>query len=464
MVALVSPYAERVVSSQRTRVRLSFVRIAAVVLILTGAATCDVESERSFGLDGQNAGAPSSDLSDGALDQSLAEEQTPSPETASVADATQDIDVLDSTAPEGQYGGEPAESPRRSDPQPSSSGSSPPPQLYGGSLANELTVPAGFVAYRWADELFQPTVLQFSPDGRLFVAERFGQIWTLADIDGDGRAERRVLFAEGLEEPLTGLLVVDDVTVIASDRSRLIELTDGDADGVADSARRLLSDLPFGLHHSNGLALGPDGRLYFTVGSTCNDCEEADPRSATIQALDTATGELETIATGLRNAYDIVFTPDDVLWATDNGSDPPCATPDELNRIEAGRHYGWPYCSVDPRFGDAMGPELEFDLHASADGFVWEDLELYPPEWRRGFFVALFGTGAKGAPETGKRVQFAQLGDDGRFYLRDFATGFANPLDVALGPDGALYIADFGAGVIYRVLPRQSRRPALATP
>jgi len=329
----------------------------------------------------------------------------------------------------------------------------PPPPAAGLLPTDDLVLPPGFIAYRWATDFFQPTVLDFASDGRLFVAERFGRVWVVWDADADGIAEQRTLFAEGLDEPLTGLLVVDEATVIVSDRTRLLRLEDRDGDGVAETTTTILGALPFGLHHSNGMVLGPDGLLYFTIGSTCNECVELDPLSATIQALDLESGALQTVATGLRNPYDLVFTPDGQLWATDNGSDPPCPTPDELNRITATRHYGWPYCEPDPRFPNSEPAAFEFALHSSADGIVWLDLPSFPGEWRDGFYVALFGTGAAGAPQTGKKVQFVQLGADGDLRARDFALGFENPLDISLGADGALYIADFGNGTIYRVFP-----------
>ena len=205
------------------------------------------------------------------------------------------------------------------------------------------------------------------------------------------------------------------------------------------------------------MTIGPDGRLYFGLGSTCNECAETDPRSATVQAFDLATGTLETIATGLRNPYAVAFTPDGQLWATDNGSDPPCATPDELNKIRSGAHYGWPYCETDPRFDDGDAPALEFDLHASAVGFAWIGDDQYPPAWSNGFVVALFGTGLPGVVQAGKKLQFVQIAADRTLSLRDFATGFANPLDVILGPDDAIYVADFSEGVIYRIVPPSSR-------
>src|SRR3972149_10374516 len=78
-----------------------------------------------------------------------------------------------------------------------------------------------------------------------------------------------------------------------------------------------------------------------TNGSTCNDCREADPRSAAILRLNPDGSGLEVFARGLRNPYDLTFTPDGRLWATDNGSDPPCNTIDELNLIVEGGGSGW---------------------------------------------------------------------------------------------------------------------------
>lgn len=327
---------------------------------------------------------------------------------------------------------------------------SPPP---GQPTTDELELPSGFTAYRWASNYFQPTAIEFSPDGRLFIAQRFGSVWTAADLDADGVAEDRVLFADDFAEPLTGLLVVDDRTVYVSDESHLYRLHDRDADGIADAREVVLGELPFGLHHSNGLTLGPEGRLYLTIGSSCNECVEPDPRSATIQALDLDDGTLETIATGLRNPYDLAFTPDGELWATDNGSDPPCPTPDELNRIVAGADYGWPYCAAAAPQRPSEEPAITLGLHSSANGLVWLDDHRWPGDWRGGFYVALFGSFSPDARDVGRRVQFVRLQEDSALALHDFALGLLRPLDLTLGADGALYVADFTAGVIYRILP-----------
>ena len=229
-------------------------------------------------------------------------------------------------------------------------------------IAPEIELPPGFAAVCWIEGLKEPTALAFGPDGRLFVAERGGRLWTFRDDEGAGVAGEGVLFAEGLVE-LLGLAVASDGTVYLSDRGRVSVAQDADGDGRAEATAPLVAGLPVGRHQNNGIAIGPDGRLYIALGSTCNDCIEASPFSAAILALDLETRRLSVHAGGLRNPDDLVFAPDGTLWATDNGSDPPCATSDELNRIEPQSDYGWPYCqSHQPRFPRTQEPLLDLGL------------------------------------------------------------------------------------------------------
>ena len=278
----------------------------------------------------------------------------------------------------------PADPAPTSEQQPEAPEPSPP-------IAEEIVLPPGFAAFRWAEGINQPTALAFSPDGRLFVAERGGRLWTFRDTDANGAADEQTLFAEGFNE-LLGFAIQDDTNIYLSDRGRISLAEDLDADGVADQIRPLVQDLPNGRHQNNSIALGPDGRLYITLGSTCNDCIEPSELSASILTLNLETSELEIYATGLRNPYDLVFTPLGELWATDNGSDPPCATPDELNRVLPQTHYGWPYCVEEsaPFIGE-QDFDLDLGLHTSADGIAWFASPIFPPEFSGGFYIALYG-------------------------------------------------------------------------
>jgi len=159
-------------------------------------------------------------------------------------------------------------------------------------------------------------------------------------------------------------------------------------------------------------------------------------------------------AHGLRNPYDLTFTPDGRLWATDNGSDQPCNTIDELNLIVEGGDYGWPYSPGCDSFAKGISPVAGLGFNTSSDGLVYYDANAFPAEYRGSFFVAQFGANS-GDPKIGKRVVRVTVeetaeGPLGR--VTDFALGLDNPLDVTVDRDGSLLVADYGSGKLYRIV------------
>lgn len=327
-------------------------------------------------------------------------------------------------------------------------------------LAAQLTLPPGIAGVRWAEGLVQPAAIAFDAEGRLLVAQHDGRVWLLHDGDGDGLADDPQLFAEGMGD-LRGIAIGANGDVYLTERDRLLRARDRDGDGVAESVRPILRGLPTGLHGNGGVAEGPDGLLYVGLGSTCNDCPEGDPFSASVLIFDPHSAQIAVHASGLRNPTGIAFSPDGRLWATDQGARSPCASPDELNLITRGAHYGWPSCT--PETGDrpdASPAVAQLGMGTGASGLAWFESDLFAEEFRRGFFIALAtlprtapaAAPTDGAPTvTGSSVQFLRLYEDGRSVLREFAVGFQRPIDVAAGPDNGIYVADAGSGVIYRI-------------
>lgn len=315
--------------------------------------------------------------------------------------------------------------------------------------ATELTLPPGFTAYAIADGFFRATSITLAPDGAVYVSERHGNVYRLADNDGDGVFEERVQFSTHAGD-ITGLMVDADGLLYVSSTGRVTSVRDTDGDTIGDERNDIISGLPNGRHQNNGLVIGPDGLLYLTNGSTCDECEESDPLSATILQANADGSGLRVYARGLRNPYDLVFDGQGRLWATDNGSDEPCATIDELNLIVDGGDYGWPYGAdgCDP-LQDGIAPVADLGLHTASTGIDVYDGEQFPAEYRGSFFALVWGS-FFAEPDPYDRVLLRVVieeGPDGpRGLVEQFGSGFRHPIDVVVDRDGTLLVLDYGSG------------------
>lgn len=334
-------------------------------------------------------------------------------------------------------------------------------------------VPEGFTLELYAADIPRARFLRFTPAGDLLVSRpHSGDILLLRhDADGDGSPDTREALIEGLQRPL-GIDISGDWLYIAeSNRISRIRF-DSDTGTVEGTLQPLVEGLTDnGNHWSKTLRIGQDQKLYLAQGSTCNICTEDDPRRATMMRFQLDGSQPETIATGLRNSVGFDWAPwSGDLYATDNGRDlmgddfPPC----ELNHIEAGRFYGWPYFNgdnvPDPDMGDdplaeardPTAPAHMFRAHNAPLGMTFLDAGTLPPPFQRSAVVALHGSWNRSSPDGYKVVSLHWTADG--IEERDFLTGFnkdgdisGRPVDVAQGPDGAIYISDDYAGAIYRV-------------
>jgi hypothetical protein len=125
--------------------------------------------------------------------------------------------------------------------------------------------------------------------------------------------------------------------------------------------RVLVDDLPVvnTEHGVNGLAAGPDGRLYVSIGNleilwrTPDAVDDLDVRRpdllGTIIAVDPASGDVEVFARGLRNVFGLTFDPEGNLYGVDNdGPTRDGWRAEELLLIQGGKDYGYP---VDATYG-----------------------------------------------------------------------------------------------------------------
>ncbi len=328
---------------------------------------------------------------------------------------------------------------------------------YGGSPSTSgetaFHLPDGFTATLVAEGLDVPTSLAVGPAGGIFVSELAGPVLRLEDPNQDGVFEKRVEYAVG-RYFVNGIAFSPEGQLYVSSQGRVSIFTDTDGDTLADTIEDIITDLPHGGHQNNGLAFGPDGKLYITNGSTCNDCDEDDERAAAILQANPDGSDLRVYATGLRNPYDLVFDPDGRLWATDNGPDPPCNTIDELNLIEDGSDYGWPYGPACDSLQPGTPPAGDLGFNTASTGIDYYAGSQFPAAYQGNLFITLWGNNAV-APQPGGhvlvRAVIEETPEGPTATVEEFATGFQNPIDVLVDTDGTLLVLDFGSGTLYRI-------------
>jgi glucose/arabinose dehydrogenase len=353
-------------------------------------------------------------------------------------------------------------------------------------IGRELAVPDGFAIELYASGLANARGLRFTPSGDLLVTTpRSGRVMLLErDANGDGRPDSVRPLLEGLDRP-HGLDFHGDWLYVAESGGVVRVRYDARSRRTAGAPEPIVSGLPEGGNHwTRTLRFGPDGRMYVSIGSSCNACIESDRRRAALLRYQPDGSGEEIVATGLRNAVGFDWQPGSgELYATDNGRDllgddvPPC----ELDRIVPGGFYGWPFAYgarlPDPDLGAgheaeiaaSIPPAHAFRAHNAPLGIAFLRDARWPTAWRGAALVALHGSWNR-TRKDGYKVVSLHWSPDGRIEERDFATGFlrderviGRPVDVAEGPDGAIYVSDDYAGAIYRIRLAASAEPGEPT-
>jgi glucose/arabinose dehydrogenase/Cu/Zn superoxide dismutase len=346
------------------------------------------------------------------------------------------------------------------------------------ALVAQLQLPAGFNVSVWATDLGSPRMMAFGPDGTLYVSRRQeGDIVALRDTNGDGRAEAPQIVVPSMPL-LHGLTIRDRQLYFATDTH--VYVADIQGDGSVAAPRAIITDLPIGGQHPNRtLAFGPDGMLYISVGSSCNACND-NVQNATLHRANPDGSGHTIMATGLRNTLGFAWHPaTGDLWGMDHGSDwrGDDQPPEELNRIEFGKNYGWPFCFADrlvdryiPTTPKGMtkaafcattqGPVLTYQAHSAPIGMTFYTATQFPAEYRNDAFVAMRGSWNR-SQATGYKVVRIQFNDAGQpTGFTDFLTGFlieggeahfGRLAGVRVAPDGSLFVSEDTGGVIYRI-------------
>ena len=338
----------------------------------------------------------------------------------------------------------------------------------------DLKVPAGFTVSVFASDLAGARLMTVSPDGVLLVARRrTNEVVALPDRDKDGTSEPRVLLT-GLPNAHS-LAFKDGYLYIATTPAVMrVRWANGGPVGEPEKFADLPSSTP-AVHVSRTLAFGKDGRLYVSIGSSCNVCVEDDPRRTTIQVFNADGSNPQPYARGMHNAVGFDWDPQTGrMWANDTGQDGlgDDVPPDEINLIEAGKHYGFPFFigrnqlnRVPELTGDhlivradtAVPPVLELPAHVTGIDLRFYTGTQFPAQYRNALFLALHGSSTIPV-KVGYKVVRVVMKEGLPVGIEDFVTGWlkdgvvsGRPAGLATGPDGALYVSDDNKGFIYRI-------------
>ncbi len=340
------------------------------------------------------------------------------------------------------------------------------------SADTRVTVPSGFVHSDFVTDLEAPTVMEFAPDGRLFVAEKGGTLRIVEDevlfptpfisLSVDSSMERGLLgLAFDPDFESNGYIYLHYTTSTGPIHNRISRFTANETQPnlVVPGSEQVLLDIPGDIgvvHHGGAIHFGNDGKLYIAVGDNTN------PPNA--QSLDNLFGKILRInadgsvpednpfynvdgamkkiwALGLRNPYTFAFKPGtDIMYINDVGFH----SWEEINQGLGGANYGWPICEgvcsdpnvVNPVYSYQQPPD---DEGAAVIGGAFYVDNQFPSEYYDNYF---FGDYVRG---------FIKTWNQQTVEVVDFAQGVDGLVDIKIGPDGSLYYLSITEGNIGKI-------------
>jgi putative membrane-bound dehydrogenase-like protein len=307
----------------------------------------------------------------------------------------------------------------------------------------------------------------------------------IEDTDGDGQADRQTLFAGPFNEPLDGTgagLIAREGEVWYTNIPHLWRLIDRDGDGVAEVRDRVFSG--FGVrvalrgHDMHGLAWGPDGKLYWSIGDrgyhvTTEDGRVlANPRTGAVFRCNADGTNIEVFCFSLRNPQELAFDDFGNLITGDNNSD--AGDKARIVYCAEGGETGWSMDYQTLEGANVRGPWNQEDIWAMRPDLAPDRVREYSPvqpawtlpplqhvssgpsglvhypglglpdRYRGAFFLCDFLGG-----DAYSRVLAFRLEEHGAGYRVVDVHPFVEnvlPTDVDFGYDGRMYISDWGGG------------------
>ena len=348
------------------------------------------------------------------------------------------------------------------------------------SMLSQLKVPAGWSVKVAASGLGKPRMLQLYNENMLYITRRdAGDVLMLTDTNGDHVFDEMTTVVADFKG-VHGIALKDGWMYLMANRE-LKRFRHDAKTGMLSAPQVIFTDLPDGGQHPNRtMTFGPDGKLYISVGSTCNDCAEPNKENATMLQVDTSNWTRRIYARGLRNTIGFDFNANGEFYGVDNGGDTKGDDwpREELNLIKDSADYGWPWVYEKqvpdetreepnnmPKAVYAKSTEpsvLEFTAHSAPIAFTFlKNGTALPEDWRDDGLVCWHGSWNRKEP-SGFKVERIVFENGKAVRGEDFLSGFLNtgdrtkfgrPAGITVARDGAVYVSDDNNGVLYVVEP-----------
>lgn len=337
-----------------------------------------------------------------------------------------------------------------------------------------FTLPQGFKIGTFAANLGKARDLQFTPAGTLLVSsQNQGKVIALPDKNEDGMADQNRVVISALRN-VHGMAFYKGQLYVAEETS--VRRYNWDEVELSATKEKKILDLPAGGRHvTRSLAFDTAGRLYVSIGSSCDVCVEEHPWVGTVIQTDPEGRQPRVFARGLRNAV-FLASRNEKIWTTEMGRDflGDNLPPDEINLLSEG-DFGWPRCygnrvqdtSFDKTYralgesgpcADTIAPLYEIPAHSAPLGLTFINSQQMPPDWDKDLLVAYHGSWNRSTP-TGYKIVRLKVEGDKVLGSNDFITGFlqgsralGRPVDMAFDNKGSLYISDDAAGAVYKMV------------
>lgn len=358
-------------------------------------------------------------------------------------------------------------------------------------LANDktfnLSLPKDFQIRIAAQGLKRVRFMAKSPDQRIFVTDLFnltdnqkGTIYSLDRFDSKtGQFGKITPYLKNLRNPNSIAFYVEPngtkwLYIALTDR--LIRYRYHNGETTPQASPQVLAKFPdYGLSYKYGgwhltrtVAIA-EQKVYVSVGSSCNSCEEKEAIRSSIVEMDLDGKHQKSYAKGLRNAVGLKWV-NHQLFATNMGADHlGDQQPNEtFFRLKAQQHYGFPYCFeynakiyADPQYQNAKNrincaavplADATFAAHSAPLGLEYFNA-THSTALRDSFLIALHG-GSKRSLQRGYTVMQVKPGKPPTPFITGFLQNgviYGRPVDIlSVAPDAFLLTDDY-SGVIYYV-------------